>query len=110
MEINKDKQTQALAKAKSIISDAEKKREAARVEKGVQKLMVGEFEALYSDELVENLASYMLNKYILDEPQEANEVLEKLGESLCSQQADIRERSLMVLSVFSEIIIEEKFM
>lgn len=109
MEINKDKQTQALAKAKSIISDAEKKREAARVEKGVQKLMLGEFEALYSDELVENLASYMLNKYILDEPQEANEVLEKLGESLCSQQADIRERSLMVLSVFSEIIIEEKF-
>jgi len=109
MEIDKDKQTQALAKAKSIISDAEKKREAARVEKGVQKLMLGDFEALYNDELVENLASYMLNKYILDEPQEAIEILEKLGEGLHSRKADIRERSLMVLSVFSEIIIEEKF-
>ncbi len=109
MDIEKDKQAQALAKAKSIISDAEKKREAARVEKGVQTFMQGKFDALNNDELVENLASYILNKYILDEKQEANEVLEKLGDSLCSNEAGIRERSLMILSVFSEIIIEEDF-
>lgn len=109
MKIEKDKQAQALAKAKSIISNAEKKREATRVEKGVQTFMSGNFDILNNDELVENLASYILNKYLLDEKQEANEVLGKLGDSLCSQDAGIRERSLMILSVFSEIIIEEEF-
>lgn len=75
MKIEKDKQAQALAKAKSIISNAEKKREATRVEKGVQTFMSGNFDILNNDELVENLASYILNKYLLDEKQEANEVL-----------------------------------
>jgi CRP-like cAMP-binding protein len=109
MEIDKDKQVHALEKAKSIISDAEKERENTRVEKGVQMLMQGKLDALYNDELVENLASYILNKYILDEKKEAKEVLEKLGESLCSPDVDIRERTLMIFSVFSEIIIEEDF-
>lgn len=109
MEIDKGKQAQALEKAKSILSDAEKEREAARVEKGVQLFMKGKFDALYNDELVENLASYILNKYILDEKEEAKKLLEKLGESLCSKDVEIRERTLMIFSVFSEIIIEEDF-
>ena len=109
MEIDKKKQAQALAKAKSILSDAEKKREANRVEKGVQLFLKGRFDSLYNDELVENLASYILNKYILDEKQVAGEILEKIGESLSSDDVAVRERSLMILSVFSEIIIEEDF-
>ncbi len=109
MEIDKKKQEQALAKAKSILSDAEKKREASRVEKGVQLFMQGRFDSLYNDELVENLASYILNKYVLDEKQGACEILEKIGESLSSKDVAVRERSLMILSVFSEIIIEEDF-
>ena len=109
MEIDKKKQAQALAKAKSILSDAEKKREANRVEKGVQLFLKGRFDTLYNDELVENLASYILNKYILDEKQAACEILEKIGESLASEDVAVRERSLMILSVFSEIIIEEDF-
>ena len=109
MEIDRDKQALALAKAKAIIADAEKKREAARVEKGVQLFMQGKFDALHNDELVENLASYILNKYILDERQEAIRLLEKLGRSLCSKDVAVRERALMVVSVFTEIILEEDF-
>ncbi|MEE4165653.1 MAG: hypothetical protein V2I35_06615, partial [Desulfocapsaceae bacterium] len=109
MDIDKDKQAQALAKAKSILSDAEKKREATRVEKGVQLFLQGRFDTLYNDELVENLASYILNKYVLDEKQVVTEILEKIGESLCNTDVAVRERSLMILSVFSEIIIEEDF-
>ncbi len=109
MEIDKKKQAQALAKAKSILSDAEKKREATRVEKGVQLFMQGKFDSLYNDELVENLASYILNKYVLDEKQVACDILQKIGDSLSSTDVSVRERSLMILSVFSEIIIEEDF-
>jgi len=109
MEIDRDRQMQALAKAKAILADAEKKREAARVEKSVQMFLQGKFEVLNNDEFVENLASYVLNKYILDERQDAINVLEKLGKSLCSSNVHVRERSLMVLSVFTEIILEEDF-
>ena len=48
--------------AKSILTDAEKKREANRVEKGVQLFLKGRFDTLYNDELVENLASYILKQ------------------------------------------------
>ena len=109
MEIDKKKQAQALAKAKKILSDAEKKREAARVETSVQSFMHGQYDILSNDELVENLPSYILNKYILDEQEYAIDVLQEVGKSLCDENVEIRERSLMVLSVFSEIIIEERF-
>ena len=109
MDIDKKKQAQALAKAKKILSDAEKKREAARVETSVQSFMNGQYDILSNDELVENLPSYILNKYILDEQAFAVDVLQEVGKSLCNENGEIRERSLMVLSVFSEIIIEERF-
>lgn len=109
MEIDREKQAQALAKAKAIIADAEKKREAARVEKGVQVLMQGKFDSLYNEELVENLASFILNKFILDEKQDAIKLLDKLGKALCHKETGIRERALMVVSVFTEIILEEDF-
>ena len=110
MEIDRERQAQALAKAKAIIADAEKKREAARVEKGVLLFMQGKFDALHNDELVENLASYILNKFILDEKEDAVRILEKLGRCLCSKEVAVRERALMVVSVFTEIILEEDFL
>ncbi|MBE0583914.1 MAG: cyclic nucleotide-binding domain-containing protein, partial [Desulfofustis sp.] len=64
---------------------------------------------LHNDELVENLASFILNKYITDDQDEAIRILQKLGKSLCWDDVTIRERSLMVISVFTEIILEEDF-
>ena len=109
MEIDRERQAQALAKAKEIIADAEKKREAARVEKGVAIFLQGKFDILHNDELVENLASYTLNKYITDNRDDAVKILHKLGKSLCWDDKAIRERSLMVVSVFTEITLEEDF-
>ncbi len=109
MEIDRERQAQALAKAKEIIADAERKREAARVEKGVAIFLQGKFEILHNDELVENLASYILNKFITDQQDEAIRILHKLGKSLCWDDVAIRERSLMVISVCTEIILEEDF-
>ncbi len=109
MEIDRERQAQALAKAKEIIADQEKKREAARVEKGVVIFLQGKFDILHNDELVENLASYILNKYITEDQDGAIKILQKLGKSLCWDDVTIRERSLMVISVFTEIILEEDF-
>ncbi len=109
MEIDRERQAQALAKAKEIIADQEKKREAARVEKGVVIFLQGKFDILRNDELVENLASYILNKYITEDQDGAIRILQKLGKSLCWDDVTIRERSLMVISVFTEIILEEDF-
>ena len=83
MEIDRERQAQALAKAKEIIADQEKKREAARVEKGVVIFLQGKFDILHNDELVENLASYILNKYITEDQDGAIKILQKLGKSLC---------------------------
>jgi hypothetical protein len=109
MEIDKDKQAQAMARAQEILVSAEKKREAARVEKGVRSFAEGNFAILENDEIVENLASYILDKYMADEQDLAIKIVEKLGKSLCDGSVAIRERSLMILSVFTEIIMEQDF-
>ena len=57
MEIDKEKQAQAMARAQEILVSAEKKREAARVEKGIQLFLKGNYEVLENDELVENLGT-----------------------------------------------------
>ncbi len=109
MEIDRERQAQALAKAKAIVAEAEKKREAARVEKGVQLFVHGNFEPLYNNEFVENLASYILNKFVLDEEEDAIQILEKLGNCLCNKKVELRERALMVVSVFTDIILDGDF-
>jgi len=98
-----------MARAKEIIVNAEKTREAARVEKGIQDFLQGNFDTLGNDEFVENLASYTLDKYIVGEQELAVKIVEKLGKSLCSDTVEVRERSLIILSVFTEIILEEDF-
>ncbi len=109
MEIDKKRQEQARARAKDIIAHAEKMREKARVEKGIEIFLKGKFEVLKNDEFVENLASYSLDKYLVGEEELAVKIVENLGCSLCSDKTVIRERSLMVVSVFTEIILEEDY-
>ena len=109
MEIDRKRQEQAMARAKEIITNAEKMREAARVERGIEDFLKGNFDVFGNDELVENLASYTLDKYLVGEKELAVKIVEKLGKSLCSDTLEVRERSLMILSVFTEIILEEDF-
>jgi CRP-like cAMP-binding protein len=109
MEIDRKRQEQAMARAKEIITNAEKMREAARVEKGIEDFLKDNFDVFGNDEFVENLASYTLDKYLVGEKELAVKIVEKLGKSLCSDTLEVRERSLMILSVFTEIILEEDF-
>ena len=108
MEIDRKKQAQALAEAKQKLSDAERQREEARVEAGVHALMSGSYDTLSNDELVENLPSYILNKHLSGEQEYAIKILSTLGEGLSDSEETIRERSLMILSVFSAIVLEER--
>ena len=109
MEIDRKRQEQARARAKDIIANAEKMHEAARVKKGIELFLKGKLDILKNDELVENLASYILDKYLGGEEELAIKIVENLGYSLCSDKTVIRERSLMVVSVFTEIILEEDY-
>lgn len=111
MKIDRERQAQAMAmaraRAREMIAAAEKKREGARVEKKVEIFLQGKFDILHNDELVENLAPHILNKYLTDRQDEAIRTLHKLSISLCWDDVVIRERSLMVISVFTEIVLEE---
>lgn len=100
MEINQSKQNEALEKARHILKENEQKRAAMRLESCFRDVVAGDVTVLKNDEIVHNLASFM---YFLHEDGDDEQIfiaLEKLGYGACHSEVKVRERSIMVLSVF----------
>lgn len=104
MDINKEKQARAMAKAKQSLLQAEIKREEARLNKNVALFLQEEFDILLNDEFVEKLAEYINRQYRGDQRKSAINALDKLEKSICNESAEIRERSLIVMMLLSEHI------
>lgn len=106
MEIDQYKQNEALEKAKGILKENEQKRAAVRLESCFRDVVAGDVTVLKNDEIVHNLASFM---YILHEDGDDEQIfvaLEKLGNGACHSEVKVRERSIMVLSVFIGITMK----
>ena len=104
MEIDKEKQARAVAKAKQSLLQAEIKREEARLNQNVALFLQEKFEVLLNDEFVEKLAEQITRKYRGDQRKTAIDLLERLEKSICSESQAIRERSLIVVMILSEHI------
>ncbi len=104
MEVDKEKQAQALAKAKQSLLQAEIKREEARLSQNVERFLKGKFDVLLNDEFTEHLAPNIIRLYRGDQRKSAIALLERLEQSVCSNKAPIRERSLIVILILSEHI------
>ena len=102
MDVDKEKQARAMAKAKQSLLQAEIKREEARLNQAVALFLQEKFDILLNDEFVQNLAPHMLKLYRGDQRKTAISLLDKLEKSICDESVEIRERSLMVMMMLSE--------
>lgn len=108
MEIDRTKQDLASEKMKKLLQEKEEQRAAMRLEKCLRTLLQGDIAALNNDEVINNLPSFL---YVLYEDGEAEmvfEVLETLSNGSCDSDRAIRERSVMVLSVFIGIVMQKE--
>jgi len=102
MDIDKEQQARALAKAKQSLLQAEIKRSETRVNKNVRLFQEEKFDILLNDEFVEKLAEHIIRQYHGKQRKKAIELLDTLEKSICSNSAPIRERALIVLMLLSD--------
>jgi len=106
MEVDKEKQARAMAKARQSLLQAEIKREEARMNQSAALFLQGQFDILLNDEFVESMAAHILRLYRGDQRKKAITLLDKLEQSICNPSLPIRERSLMVMMILSEHIYQ----
>ena len=104
MDIDKEKQAQAMAKAKQSLLQAEIKREETRMNQSIAQFLQGNYDALLNNEFIEYLASNIVALCHSEQQNTLIKLIENLGKSILSEQVEIRERSLMVLILLSEQI------
>ncbi len=104
MDIDKEQQARAMAKAKQSLLQAEIKREEARLNQGSALFLQEKFDTLLNDEFAEKLASHIIKLYRGEQRKTAIHLLEKLEKSICDESLQIRERSLIVIMLLSEHI------
>ena len=102
MDVDKEKQARAMAKAKQSLLQAEIKREEARLNQAVALFLQEKFDILLNDEFVQILAPHILKLYRGDQRKTAISLLDKLEKSICDESVEIRERSLMVMMMLAE--------
>jgi CRP-like cAMP-binding protein len=106
MEINKEKQVLAKYDLARKLDRAEKERAQLRLLKGVEELVKHNFAMLSNDEFVEKLPQYLCDFDSHKDIESARAVLDAIGVGSCHKDQKVRERALVVLSVFSENIPE----
>jgi CRP-like cAMP-binding protein len=106
MKIDKDKQVLARFEIARKLDRAEKERVRERFLKGLQELKNNNFETLSNDEFVEKLSEHLCTIDLSKDHESAMSLLDSLGAGCCSSDQSVRERALVVLSVFSEHALE----
>ena len=106
MEIDKEKQVLARFEMMRKLDRAEKERAHSRFLKGLGELEDNNFEILSNDEFVENLSRHLCTMDFCKDHESAMSLLDSLGAGCCSNDQSVRERALVVLSVFSEHALE----
>jgi hypothetical protein len=104
MEIDKEKQAQILFEVARKLDLAEKERADRRFLKGIRELEQRNFAILSNDEFVDKLPQFLHDLH--GDHKSAAEILDALAESCCQNDSRVRERALVVLSVFSDYVLE----
>jgi len=99
MEIDIDKQREAQEKAKQLLAHEEQKRAERRLLRLVLDLENGRIEVLLNDELMERLPGLISLYCEAGDRDRVKVLIEKLGDSACSEDSKLRERAVMALSL-----------
>lgn len=106
MEIDRSKQNTASEKVRKLLQENEEQRAAMRLEKCFRDLLEGNIMTLNSDELISNLPPFLYALYEDGQHDIVLQVLHTLSDGSCHSDRSIRERSIMVLSVFIGIVMQ----
>jgi CRP-like cAMP-binding protein len=106
MKINKEKQVLAKYEVARKLDRAERERSHVRFLKGIGELEQHDFTILSNDEFVEKLSRYLCNMDFCEDNESAMTLLDTIGVGCCSEDQNVRERALVVLSIFSEHALE----
>ena len=106
MNIDKERQQKALTVTRDLIHSGESQRRQMRLERGIADLRNHRFQVLHNSEFVDALIDYLQGEY-QDKPTDAiRGILEKIGASACSNDKELRERAVFILSVVAEKILQ----
>lgn len=100
MEIDPKKQSLAIERAQEILRENEQRRAAVRLEKCFRDVVAGDVGVLENDEIVNNLAHFMYAMFEDGETKTIIAALDNLGKGTCHSKVSVRERAVMVLSIF----------
>jgi len=105
MVVKGDDSTAGYKKTKREITRSEKSRQRSRLNFNISLFTQGNFGVLNSDEFVFDLIDYISDNTSNEEKKTA--LLKKLGQSSLSDDINLRERSLMVISLTAEKFLSE---
>lgn len=99
MEIDIDKQREAQEKAKRLLAQEEQNRAERRLLRLVFDLENGRNEVLLNDQLMERLPGLVSLYCEAGDRDRVKVLIEKLGDCVCSEDSQLRERAVMALSL-----------
>ncbi len=108
MEIDREKQRQAIRNANRILEDTKKQQAAIRLEKCFRDFSLGKIDVLESDEIAQNIPHFL---YAMQEDEHHElvvNVLKNLGRGVVHSDRKLRERSVMVLSIYISICLSNR--
>lgn len=108
MEIDRTKQSVANEKVKKLLQENEEQRAAMRLEKCFRDLLNGNIETLNNDEIINNLPPFLYALYEDGQVDPVFKILHTLSNGSCDSNRPIRERSIMVISVFIGIVMQKQ--
>ena len=108
MDIDRQKQRKAIAQTSNLLHSTENKRMLLRFQRGVVDLENNHFTILQNREFVDKLIDYLITLYQKGNLNNTIKILDKIGLSACSVDQEQRERSVYILSVFTEKISQDQ--
>ncbi len=110
MEIDREKLNQAKLDVAKRLKEGEKDRARLRLAKGLKELEARNFTILSNDRFVNELTRYICDIEFMEQSDSFLPILESIGEGCCSDSREVRERALVIITVFSEYVLEiERF-
>ncbi len=106
MEIDNKKLKQAKLEVAQKLKRAEKERTRLRLQKGVKELESHNFLILLSNHFAEEITHYICEPDSLIEGDFVMSLVNDLGAACLDEKREVRERALVILSVFSEYVLE----
>ena len=106
MRIDKKRQQKAIVQTQNLLHSSESQRRQLRLQRGIAELRNQRFQILHNSEFVDALIDYLHREYQEKSTDSIRNILDKIGESACSGDKELRERAVFILSVIADKILK----